>query len=25
MQSFPDNDFKRALLWLPQFVVSRKK
>ncbi len=25
LQSFPENDFKRALLWLPQFVVSRKK
>ena len=25
LDSFPDNDFKRALLWLPQFVVSRKK
>lgn len=25
LHSFPDNDFKRALLWLPQFVVSRKK
>lgn len=25
LQSFPDNNFKRALLWLPQFVVSREK
>jgi len=25
LQSFPDNGFKRALLWLPQFVVSREK
>jgi len=25
LQSFPENDFKRALLWLPQFVVAREK
>jgi octaprenyl-diphosphate synthase len=25
LEDFPDNDFKRALLWLPHFVVSRKK
>ena len=25
LQSFPENGFKRALLWLPQFVVSREK
>ncbi len=25
LQDFPDNDFKRALLWLPQFVVAREK
>jgi octaprenyl-diphosphate synthase len=25
LESFPDNDFKRALLWLPQFVVAREK
>jgi len=25
LQSFPENEFKRALLWLPQFVVSREK
>jgi octaprenyl-diphosphate synthase len=25
LRNFPDNNFKRALLWLPQFVVSRKK
>jgi octaprenyl-diphosphate synthase len=25
LQNFPENDFKRALLWLPQFVVSREK
>lgn len=25
LEDFPDNDFKRALLWLPQFVVSREK
>ena len=25
LESFPDNDFKRALLWLPLFVVAREK
>jgi octaprenyl-diphosphate synthase len=25
LQDFPDNDFRRALLWLPQFVVAREK
>ena len=25
LHGFPDNDFKRALLWLPRFVVSREK
>jgi octaprenyl-diphosphate synthase len=25
LESFADNDFKRALLWLPQFVVAREK
>ncbi len=25
LRSFPENDFKRALLWLPQFVVAREK
>ena len=25
LQSFPDNEFKRALLWVPQFVVARQK
>jgi octaprenyl-diphosphate synthase len=25
LDDFPDNDFKRALLWLPQFVVAREK
>jgi octaprenyl-diphosphate synthase len=25
LQSFPENDFKRALLWLPQFIVAREK
>jgi octaprenyl-diphosphate synthase len=25
LEDFPDNDFKRALLWLPQFVVAREK
>ena len=25
LKDFPDNDFKRALLWLPQFVVAREK
>jgi octaprenyl-diphosphate synthase len=25
LQSFPENGFKRALLWLPQFVVAREK
>ena len=25
LQDFPENDFKRALLWLPQFVVAREK
>jgi octaprenyl-diphosphate synthase len=25
LESFPDNDFRRALLWLPLFVVSREK
>jgi octaprenyl-diphosphate synthase len=25
LKDFPENDFKRALLWIPQFVVSREK
>lgn len=25
LDTFPDNDFKRALLWLPLFVVAREK
>jgi octaprenyl-diphosphate synthase len=25
LESFPDNEFKRALLWVPQFVVARQK
>lgn len=25
LETFPENDFKRALLWLPLFVVSREK
>ena len=25
LEGFPDNDFKRALLWLPKFVVAREK
>ncbi|MGA3125738.1 MAG: polyprenyl synthetase family protein [Candidatus Korobacteraceae bacterium] len=25
LHSFPENDFKRALLWLPQFIVAREK
>jgi octaprenyl-diphosphate synthase len=25
LETFPDNDFKRALLWLPLFVVAREK
>ena len=25
LHGFPENDFKRALLWLPHFVVSREK
>jgi octaprenyl-diphosphate synthase len=25
LQSFPDNEWKRALLWLPQFIVAREK
>ncbi len=25
LTDFPDNDFKRALLWLPKFVVAREK
>ncbi len=25
LKDFPDNDFKRALLWIPQFVVAREK
>jgi len=25
LQDFPENDFKRALLWIPQFVVAREK
>lgn len=25
LEPFPDNDFKRALLWVPSFVVSREK
>jgi octaprenyl-diphosphate synthase len=25
LQGFPDNEFKRALLWVPQFVVARQK
>jgi octaprenyl-diphosphate synthase len=25
LESFPNNDFKRALLWLPRFVVAREK
>ena len=24
LQGFPDNEFKRALLWVPQFVVARQ-
>ena len=23
--SFPDSEFKRALLWAPEFVVAREK
>jgi octaprenyl-diphosphate synthase len=25
LKDFPGNDFKRALLWIPQFVVAREK
>ena len=25
LQDFPDNEFKRALLWIPDFVVAREK
>jgi octaprenyl-diphosphate synthase len=25
LESFPNNEFKRALLWIPQFVVDREK
>jgi octaprenyl-diphosphate synthase len=25
LKDFPENEFKRALLWLPQFVVAREK
>ncbi len=25
LDAFPENNFKRALLWLPQFVVAREK
>jgi octaprenyl-diphosphate synthase len=25
LQAFPDSDFKRALLWVPDFVVAREK
>jgi octaprenyl-diphosphate synthase len=25
LKDFPENDFKRALLWIPQFVVAREK
>jgi octaprenyl-diphosphate synthase len=24
-KDFPENDFKRALLWIPKFVVAREK
>jgi octaprenyl-diphosphate synthase len=25
LRDFPDNEFKRALLWVPEFVVAREK
>jgi octaprenyl-diphosphate synthase len=25
LEGFPDNDYKRALLWVPSFVVGREK
>ena len=25
LKDFPDNEFKRALLWIPKFIVSREK
>jgi octaprenyl-diphosphate synthase len=25
LRDFPDNEFKRALLWVPEFVVARQK
>jgi octaprenyl-diphosphate synthase len=25
LDDFPDNEFRRALLWIPQFVVAREK
>jgi octaprenyl-diphosphate synthase len=25
LAEFPDTDFKRALLWVPDFVVAREK
>jgi octaprenyl-diphosphate synthase len=25
LKSMPDSDFKRALLWVPDFVVAREK
>jgi octaprenyl-diphosphate synthase len=25
LASFPDSEFKRALLWVPDFVVAREK
>ena len=25
LESFPENEFRRALLWVPDFVVAREK
>jgi octaprenyl-diphosphate synthase len=25
LEGFPENEFKRALLWVPEFVVAREK
>jgi octaprenyl-diphosphate synthase len=25
LEKFPENEFKRALLWIPDFVVAREK